>query len=186
MKKNSFLTFCFAFIPGAGQMYLGMMKRGVSIMLAFAVITAVASFLNLPIISVVLPVIWFFSFFDTFNIKGMSYDELMAHPDAFLFCLDDIAKKDWQNILGKRHMLTGWCCVAFGLYILFNTFGREFLYRFDNLMPWIRDIFNIVPTLVVAIIILILGVYLVKGGKKQKATPNADEDFTQYGGKKNE
>ncbi|MEG2852692.1 MAG: hypothetical protein RR879_07545, partial [Hydrogenoanaerobacterium sp.] len=76
MKKNSFLTFCFAFIPGAGQMYLGMMKRGVSIMLAFAVITAVAGFLNLPLISVVLPVIWFFSFFDTFNIKGMSYDEL--------------------------------------------------------------------------------------------------------------
>ena len=30
MKKNGFLTFCFAFIPGAGQMYQGYMKRGLS------------------------------------------------------------------------------------------------------------------------------------------------------------
>ena len=31
MKKNGFLTFIFACIPGAGQMYYGYMQRGLSI-----------------------------------------------------------------------------------------------------------------------------------------------------------
>ena len=31
MLKNGFLTFCCAFIPGAGQMYQGYMKRGLSL-----------------------------------------------------------------------------------------------------------------------------------------------------------
>ena len=33
MLKNGFLTFCCAFIPGAGQMYQGYMKRGLSLIL---------------------------------------------------------------------------------------------------------------------------------------------------------
>ena len=31
MKKNGILTFLFAFVPGAGQMYQGYMKRGLSL-----------------------------------------------------------------------------------------------------------------------------------------------------------
>ena len=33
MLKNGFLTFCCAFVPGAGQMYQGYMKRGLSLIL---------------------------------------------------------------------------------------------------------------------------------------------------------
>ena len=35
MKKNAFLTFIFACIPGAGQMYYGYMKRGTSLLVYF-------------------------------------------------------------------------------------------------------------------------------------------------------
>ena len=31
-KKNGFLAFCFSLIPGAGEMYMGFMKQGASIM----------------------------------------------------------------------------------------------------------------------------------------------------------
>ena len=34
-KKRGFWTFIFSLIPGAGEMYLGFMKRGVSTMLVF-------------------------------------------------------------------------------------------------------------------------------------------------------
>ena len=37
MKKNGFLTFCFACIPGAGQMYYGYMKRGLSLITLFCI-----------------------------------------------------------------------------------------------------------------------------------------------------
>ena len=35
MKKNGILTFLFAFVPGAGQMYQGYMKRGLSLITLF-------------------------------------------------------------------------------------------------------------------------------------------------------
>ena len=34
-RKSGFLTFCFACLPGVGEMYLGYMKRGLSVMIAF-------------------------------------------------------------------------------------------------------------------------------------------------------
>ena len=35
MMKNGILTFLFAFCPGAGQMYQGYMKRGLSLITMF-------------------------------------------------------------------------------------------------------------------------------------------------------
>ena len=43
MLKNGFLTLLFAFIPGAGQMYQGYMKRGLSLILMCCAIGAVAA-----------------------------------------------------------------------------------------------------------------------------------------------
>ena len=37
MMKNGILTFLFAFCPGAGQMYQGYMKRGLSLITMFCV-----------------------------------------------------------------------------------------------------------------------------------------------------
>ena len=42
MKKNGILTLLFAFIPGAGQMYQGYMKRGLSLVLMAAAISMAA------------------------------------------------------------------------------------------------------------------------------------------------
>ena len=54
MKKNGILTLLFAFIPGAGQMYQGYMKRGLSLMLMAAAISTVSyTHLTLPTILLV-------------------------------------------------------------------------------------------------------------------------------------
>ena len=46
MLKNGLLTLLFAFIPGAGQMYQGYMKRGLSLMLMCCVIGVLAMLLS--------------------------------------------------------------------------------------------------------------------------------------------
>ena len=46
MKKNNFLTFLFACIPGAGQMYYGYMRRGLSMILIFCLTCMVATLLR--------------------------------------------------------------------------------------------------------------------------------------------
>ena len=70
MKKNGFLTFCFSFIPGAGQMYQGYMKKGMSLMTLLAIFIAIASFTNINIFVIPIPLILAYSFFDTYNLRG--------------------------------------------------------------------------------------------------------------------
>ena len=59
MQKNGFLTLCFSFIPGAGQMYQGYMKRGLALILTACLIGMVSSLLN-PVL-LLLVVVWMYS-----------------------------------------------------------------------------------------------------------------------------
>ena len=62
MKKNGFLTFIFACIPGAGQMYYGYMQRGLSIaMMLIRLHDGGPPVIN-PLLFLCL-VIWMYSFF---------------------------------------------------------------------------------------------------------------------------
>ena len=84
-KKNKFLTFCCSLLPGAGEMYLGFMKQGVSLMGIFFLIWAVSGILNLPALLFVQPVIWFYSFFHVHNLNSMPDEEFYAVEDDYLF-----------------------------------------------------------------------------------------------------
>ena len=60
MKKNIFLTFCFSFVPGAGQMYQGYMKRGLSILILFSAFAAIFGTVSIPLFIIPLPVIYIY------------------------------------------------------------------------------------------------------------------------------
>ena len=68
MMKNGILTFLFAFCPGAGQMYQGYMKRGLSLITMFCVAFGASTLLE--VLYVAMPIVWMYSFFDTFNLPG--------------------------------------------------------------------------------------------------------------------
>ncbi|NME95828.1 hypothetical protein HF847_07445 [Clostridium cochlearium] len=79
MKNNKFLTFIFSCIPGAGHMYLGFQKKGLQIMLLFFSLLFLGDFLRTNIFFVLIPVIWFYSFFDVrkaFNKSETFEDEI--------------------------------------------------------------------------------------------------------------
>lgn len=63
-KKSKGWTFIFSLLPGAGEMYMGFMKQGVSIMGLFFATIAVAATLNIGPLTIVLPIIWCYSFFN--------------------------------------------------------------------------------------------------------------------------
>ena len=79
MLKNGFLTFCCAFVPGAGQMYQGYMKRGLSLILTACCIGMVSSLLN-PVL-LLLVVVWMYSFFDTFNLRAQIIADTAPEDD---------------------------------------------------------------------------------------------------------
>ena len=61
-KKNGFFRFLWSFIPGAGEMYMGFMKQGVTLMAVFAGIIAVAIAMNMVFFSFRCPLYGFILF----------------------------------------------------------------------------------------------------------------------------
>jgi TM2 domain-containing membrane protein YozV len=70
MLYNSFLTFLFSLVPGGGQMYMGLMKRGMQIMALFFATFTLTVVLDIPSIGVpLILLVWFYNFFDTIHIR---------------------------------------------------------------------------------------------------------------------
>ena len=79
MKKNAFLTFIFACIPGAGQMYYGYMKRGTSLLVYFCLFIMLGAIISPLVVGVA--VVYMFSFFDTYDlIRHMAAGEPKELP----------------------------------------------------------------------------------------------------------
>ena len=175
-KKSGFLTFCFSFIPGAGQMYLGYMKRGLSLMLVFWGIIFISAFLSLGLICIFLPLIWAYAFFDTFNLRAQTPEQVRMNPDSFLMDMDRLAGTNWRGVVERRHSLFGGLLVFVGLYVLYSTFLRPLLWDLYNRfnLIWLGNIMDGIPTLVVAVLIILLGVYLLKGPAPKRNLPQDD------------
>ena len=173
MRKSRILTFLFALWPGAGQMYLGYMKRGVSLMLLFCLIFAIMGFLGLSFLAFLLPIIWFYAFFDTMNLRSMSYEFLPQ--DDFLFHLDSINAPELVKFFQRRHLLAGVLLIILGVYILLHNFVLPiFYFTFQiDLYP----LFESLPTLVVAAAIILLGVHLIRSTVSHKAI---EDDYQEY------
>ena len=191
MKKNGFLTFCFAFIPGAGEMYQGYMKRGLSLVGICAAAIGLGSIFE-PLVGfafAVCCVVWMFSFFDTFNLRSQLLAGT-APADDYLFHLGrDLGRDEMlDKLLSRRHKLLGWALVAVGLYSLYEelvmNFRRELYWNVEN--SWIiRLIYNVmdeVPTVLVCLALIALGAWLVKG-PKAGGPARSDQlgEFYEYG-----
>ena len=187
MKKNGILTLLFAFIPGAGQMYQGYMKRGLSLVLMTAAI-CIAAVIFSPIMFALL-VVFMYSFFDTFNLRaqiGMG----TAPEDDYLVHFDPQDKR-LARMMMDSHKLVGWCLIAAGALIAYNniimsTLG-DLLWRWGKTSPVWRAVYLVMdelPEVVVCVALILCGIWLVKGPKAKKAAPEAaaDEntDFQEY------
>ena len=181
MNHNKFWTFCFSFIPGFGQMYLGYLKRGLSIMCAFWGITAIASAFYFDVLLFCLPVIWAFAFFDTFSIARQTVEQRAANSDKYMLDLSSFGGQNWQHLLEKRHKLFGWGLVAVGVYSIYRSFVSPFLWElFDRLgMNSLMHALNRMPTLVVAALVIALGVYLLRGSAAEK---RPEDDYIAFKG----
>ena len=120
MKKNALLTFIFACIPGAGQMYYGYMKRGTSLLVYFCLFIMLGTIISPLVVGVA--VVYMFSFFDTYDL--IRY--LVAgdpKPDEFLL------PPDWQKQFGgakakmtpKMNKIIGWCLLLTGVYVMYDS-----------------------------------------------------------------
>lgn len=190
MKKNGILTFLFAFVPGAGQMYQGYMKRGLSLITMFC-LCIMAGMLLEPLVLTAL-IVWMYSFFDTLNLRAQ-FIAGTAPADDYLVHFNT---KDARLTLFFRdsHKLVGWALIAFGALIAYENIIMNLLN--DVLWRWGRDsvvfrafylVMDRLPDVVLCVALILCGAWLVRGpqkaGKKQaEAQEDAagDADFQEY------
>lgn len=179
-RKSGFFTFIFACIPGMGQMYLGYMRRGLSLLTAFWGLIFLAACFNFGLLCVLLPVIWAYAFFDTFNLRSQTPEQLAANPDEFIIAPESLIGRDWKRLVSKRHTLFGGLLIFLGVYVLYNTFLRPLLWDLYHVlhMSWLGSLLDSMPTLIVAVLMILLGVRLVRG----RGLDDSEEDYTAFKG----
>lgn len=188
MKKNGILTLLFACIPGAGQIYQGYMKRGLSLITLFF-LCIMAGMLLEPLVLTAL-IVWMYSFFDTFNLRAQ-FIAGTAPADDYLVHFNT---KDARLTLFFRdsHKLVGWALIALGAMVAYqNIIMRvlgDVMWRWGQNSPFFRAVYLMLdelPEVVVCVALIVCGLWLVRGpkGKKvhrKKAEEPEDEDFREY------
>jgi len=168
-KKNGFLTFIFSCLPGAGEMYMGFFKQGVSIMTLFFLLIFISSWINMGALMYITPVVWFYSFFHANNLHSLPDEEFYGIEDKFLFELDEDRMHNF--ISGKRgRVILAVVLIVIGVSALWNMLMSILWSTLMNLgynVEWIDALSSNVPQCVVAIAIIVFGVYLIKGKKTE-------------------
>lgn len=162
-KKNGFLTLCFSLVPGAGEMYMGFMKQGVSIMSVFWMLIFLAAFLNLGPVLFILPILWCYSFFNVHNLRGMSDEEFYALEDDYLFHLDKIFPTERWN--KRQSNLLAAALIFVGAAMLWDYMMDYLQWLLPNQIYW--HIMDSVPRVCVSLLLIFGGMYLIRGKKRE-------------------
>lgn len=157
MKKNPILTFLFACIPGAGQMYYGYMQRGLSMITLFCgcfLLGMLAGPLSLTCV-----IVWMYSFFDTYDlIRYLVAGE--PKQDGLLIIGD---WTDLKRLVPQHNRLLGWGMIVLGVWALYDNFLNPILNalltRLGVENSWYYV--NQAPTLVVAVALVAAGLWLL-------------------------
>lgn len=121
MKKNPILTFLFACIPGAGQMYYGYMQRGLSMISLFC-LCFILGMLASPLV-VTCGIVWMYSFFDTYDL--IRYLVAGDPKQDGLLIIGDW--NDIKRLVPQHNKLLGWGLIVLGVWALYDSFVNPIL-----------------------------------------------------------
>jgi hypothetical protein len=166
-KKSKFLTFCFSMLPGAGHMFIGFMKMGLSLMAAFFFVIFLSSWLDIGPLVFILPLIWFYSFFDCMNKRYSTDEEFLLLEDNYLFSLEELVKID-KGILKKHRLFSGILLLFLGVYLIWNNILNSLSsYLPNEVYNAIYAITRTAPQIILGVAIIAVGAKLISGKRKE-------------------
>ena len=182
-KKNGFMTFICSLVPGAGEMYLGFMKEGTSIMCFAYAVFLTGIWLDAPWLVCSVIILWFYSLFFVLNKVSLSDEEFYALEDDYLFHIDQILPDG--NLSNKQTKTFGWILVLFGIATIWRP-------SIQNLLAVLRtyvslDFANLVgnylysiPRFVVAVILSLSGIRMILKKKTELYMELESKDESEY------
>lgn len=174
MKKNAFLTFIFACIPGAGQMYYGYMKRGLSMITFFCLFIMAGTLVDVLVVGSV--IVWMYSFFDTYDlVRHLAAGDPKEDGLLLVGNFDDVKK-----LIPQHTKLVGWGLIGFGVWALYDLLIGNWVYKIlTNVLGYGHawDIINGIPNLVVGGLLVFAGFKLLN---MHPAKKNSDDELPPY------
>ena len=174
MKKNGFLTFIFACIPGAGQMYYGYMQRGLSLITMFIACFIAGAIIN-PLAALAI-IVWMYSFFDTYDlVRHLAAGDPKEDGLLLVGNFDDVKK-----LIPQHTKLVGWGLIGFGVWALYDLLIGNWVYKIlTNVLGYGHawDIINGIPNLVVGGLLVFAGFKLLN---MHPAKKNSDDELPPY------
>lgn len=136
------VTMALSIVPGAGHMYLGYMEKGLLIMGAFFFSVFFMGWLGISLLLFLLPLIWFYSFFDAMHIVDGAKEEI----------------KDQEIILPQiKPEWVGFGLIGLGLVIILERI------LYPLIIDW--QIRRYIQTSIVSLIFIVLGIYILTKNK---------------------
>ena len=128
-QKRGFWLFIFSLIPGAGEMYMGFKKQGISIMFLFWGVFAIGACTGMDWLVFLIPIIWFYSFFNVHNLKSLSEEEFYSIEDSYVLHMDELAG-DISSLLKHHGKITAILLIFLGASILCRRLSEFYLHPF--------------------------------------------------------
>lgn len=167
-KKSKFWLFVFSLCPGAGHMYLGLMKMGLSFLLGFALSIALVSLTGLDVLAVIPVTIYIYALFHANNIGALDDEQFYALEDQYLLGFDSIGAANFR-LEGRVRSIAAVVLIIIGISML-GDLGLGLLWNYVGLgNPIMRLIYytvrDVVPRVLIALAIIWFGIYLLRGKK---------------------
>ncbi|MCR5556172.1 MAG: hypothetical protein K6F75_01250 [Butyrivibrio sp.] len=175
-RKNNFFTFIFSLLPGAAEMYMGFMKNGFSLMVLFFLsFVPMVFFSTLEFLGALGVILWFFGFFHARNYASMTDAEFESLEDMYIWEeYGEFKEVKIANTTVKKAVAV--VLILLGVGQLWNYFS-SLIYGLipENLWDTIYPVVREIPQLVMAVLFIAVGVFMIKGKKKElDIAPNVE------------
>lgn len=166
MQKKGFLLFLCSLIPGAGELYMGFKKRGISMMAIFWGIVALTSVSGLEVLALTLPIVWAYSFFQVHNLKSLPEEVFYLQKDEYAFHFGYVLEHK-REMLRKYRVVIAAVCILLGGSVLIHTFGDILYYLLPmHLADSFAMVSGMIKNAVMAVVFLGGGIYLAVNKEK--------------------
>ena len=159
MKKNAFLTFIFACIPGAGQMYYGYMKRGTSLLVYFCLFIMLGTIISPLVVGVAWCICSAFLTPMTHPLPGSRGPQAGWLPAPA--GLAESARRCQTKMTPKMNKIIGWCLLLTGAYVMYNSviwpIVESIFVQLGIHWSMIYAINDVIPSIVVAVLLIAFG-----------------------------
>ncbi|MCL1913303.1 MAG: hypothetical protein FWG10_05360 [Eubacteriaceae bacterium] len=174
-QKNKYATLLLSIIPGCGYLYMGFLKKGLSVMAGINLIILLVYIIDAPVLLILISLLWFLSFFETLRLCDLEPDVFAAQKDeTFIsFLLDsDLQEPSKLDLLFnfKKVSASAISVTILGCFFLIRSITDFVIPYFAKLDPSTIEKINsaatFAPRLLICMVFFYIGGRLIVREKK--------------------